>query len=101
MGAEIALVYALAGHDVLLSDTSDDALAAAMKRLGTIVDKGVARGFYPAAETAPALARIATTTDLARFADRDAVTEAVVDDEAGKAAIWGPLRRVGPPPCLF
>ncbi len=91
MGAEIALVYALAGHDVLLSDTSDDTLAAAMKRLGTILDKGVARGFYEAAETAPALARIATTTGLARFADRDMVTEAVFENEDVKAVIWRSL----------
>jgi 3-hydroxybutyryl-CoA dehydrogenase len=101
MGAEIALVYALTGHDVLLSDTSDDALAAATKRLGGILDKGVARGFYPAAATAPALARIATTTDLARFADRDAVTEAVFEDEAVKATIWRRLDAVCQPHCLF
>src|SRR5260221_4532545 len=82
MGAEIALVYALTGHDVLLSDTSDDALAAATKRLGGILDKGVARGFYPAAATATALGRIATTTDLALLADRDTVTHAVVADGA-------------------
>jgi 3-hydroxybutyryl-CoA dehydrogenase len=101
MGAEIALVYALAGHDVVLSDTSADNLAAAMKRLGTILDKGVTRGFYEAAETAPALARIATTTDLARFADRDAVTEAVFEDEAVKATIWRRLDAVCQPGCLF
>jgi 3-hydroxybutyryl-CoA dehydrogenase len=101
MGAEIALVHALAGHDVLLSDTSEDNLAAAMKRLGAILDKGVGRGFYKADETAPALARIATTTDLARFADRDAVTEAVFEDEAVKAAIWRRLDAVCKPDCLF
>lgn len=101
MGAEIALVHALAGHDVLLSDTSEDNLAAAMKRLGTILDKGVGRGFYTAEATAPALARIATTTDLARFADRDAVTEAVFEDEAVKAAIWRRLDAVCQPGCLF
>ncbi len=101
MGAEIALVYALAGHDVLLSDTSDDTLAAALKRLGTILDKGVARGFYPAAETAPALARIATTTDLARFTDRDMVTEAVFENEDVKAVIWRALDAVCGSECLF
>jgi len=101
MGAEIALVYALAGHDVLLSDTSDEHLATAMRRLGSILDKGVARGFYQAAETAPALARIAATTDLARFADRDAVTEAVFEDEGVKATIWRPLDAVCKPGCLF
>jgi 3-hydroxyacyl-CoA dehydrogenase len=42
MGAEIALVYALAGHDVLLGDTADDVLAAALRRLAGIAEKGVA-----------------------------------------------------------
>jgi 3-hydroxybutyryl-CoA dehydrogenase len=101
MGAEIALVYALAGHDVLLSDTSEANLAAALTRLRGIAEKGVARGFYKAEETAPALARIATTTDLARFADRDMVTEAVFEDEAVKAAIWRRLDAVCGSECLF
>jgi 3-hydroxybutyryl-CoA dehydrogenase len=101
MGAEIALVHALAGHDVLLSDISEDHLTAALTRLGTILDKGLARGFYTAEETASALARIATTTDLTRFADRDAVTEAVFEDEAVKAAIWRRLDTVCLPHCLF
>ena len=59
MGAEIALVYALAGHDVLLSDTSEANLAAALTRLRGIAEKGVARGFYKAEETAPAVTRAA------------------------------------------
>jgi 3-hydroxybutyryl-CoA dehydrogenase len=101
MGAEIALVYALAGHDVLLSDTAEDILAAALTRLGGITEKGIARGFYKEDETAPAFARIATTTDLARFADRDMVTEAVFEDEAVKAAIWRRLDAVCQDDCLF
>ena len=94
MGAEIALVYALAGYDVLLSDRTDDALKAALDRLAGILDKGIVRGFYKEAEKSPALARIAVTTDLARFADRDMVTEAVFEDEAVKADIFRTLDRV-------
>ena len=66
-----------------------------------IAEKGIARGFYKADETAPALARIATTTDLARFADRDMVTEAVFEDEAVKAAIWRRLDAVCASDCVF
>jgi 3-hydroxybutyryl-CoA dehydrogenase len=101
MGAEIALVYALAGHEVLLSDTAEDHLAAALRRLDGILDKGIARGFYKEAEKPLTLARIATTTDLDRFADRDMVTEAVFEDEAVKAAIWRKLDAVCGPGCLF
>jgi 3-hydroxybutyryl-CoA dehydrogenase len=101
MGAEIALVYALAGYDVLLSDRTEDALKAALDRLGGILDKGIARGFYKEAERAPALDRIAVTTDLARFADREMVTEAVFEDEAVKAEIFRTLDRHCRPEALI
>jgi len=101
MGAEIALAYALAGYDVLLSDRTDDALKAALDRLASILDKGIVRGFYKEAEKSPALARIAVATDLARFADRDMVTEAVFEDEAVKADIFRALDRVCRPDALI
>ena len=101
MGAEIALVYALAGYDVLLSDRTDEALKAAVDRLAGILDKGIARGFYKEAEKSPTLARIAVTTDLARFADRDMVTEAVFEDESVKAVIFQALDRICRPDALI
>src|SRR5919202_1175923 len=85
MGAEIAFVYALAGHDVLLSDTSEELLAKAKERLAGIVEKGVPRGFFPADAAESGLRRLATTTELARFSDRDLVVEAVFENEAVKA----------------
>ncbi len=101
MGAEIALVYALAGHEVLLTDTSGDILGSALQRLGTILDKGVGRGFYKPEEKSPALARITTTTELERFAACDMVTEAVFEDEAVKGATWRRLDAICRPDCLF
>src|SRR5215472_12558154 len=88
MGAEIALVYALAGYDVLLADRSSSELDAAQRRLSGILDKGIGRGFYRAEDTLPALRRIRTTSDLATFADRDMVTEAVFEEESTKAEIF-------------
>jgi 3-hydroxybutyryl-CoA dehydrogenase len=87
MGAEIALIYALAKYDVVLADRTDDQLNAAKTRLAGILEKGVGRGFYKAEDTAPALARIATTTDMTRFADCDMVTEAVFEDIAVKQQV--------------
>jgi 3-hydroxybutyryl-CoA dehydrogenase len=101
MGAEIALVYALAGYDVLLSDRTDEALKAALDRLAGILDKGIVRGFYKEMEKSPALARIAVTTELARFADRDMVTEAVFEDEAVKAEIFHALDDICQPNALI
>src|ERR1700680_2891357 len=94
MGAEIALVFALAGHDVLLSDRTEALLAAALERLGRGGDRGIGRGFYKEEEKPAALARIRTTIALDDFADRDFVTEAVFEDEAVKAEIYRALDRV-------
>jgi 3-hydroxybutyryl-CoA dehydrogenase len=70
---------------VLLSDVSEQNLTRAIDNLGKILDKGVQRGFYTADQKAPTLARITTTTDLDRYADRDVVIEAVFEDERVKA----------------
>jgi 3-hydroxybutyryl-CoA dehydrogenase len=101
MGAEIALVFALAGHDVVLSDRTDDLLAAATQRLATVLDRGIPRGFFREEDRDPALARIRTTTALADFADRDFVTEAVFEDEAVKAEICRALDLVCAPGCIL
>jgi 3-hydroxybutyryl-CoA dehydrogenase len=101
MGAEIALVYALAGHRVLLHDVSAERLAAARGRLADIVDKGLARGFVKPEQAAGALDRLETTSDLARFAVCNVVTEAVFEDEAVKATVWRELDAICKPACIF
>src|SRR5690242_14794544 len=101
MGAEIALNFALAGHDVLLSDRSEELLAAAVARLGTVLDRGIPRGFWKEEEKLPALARIRTTTRLEDFAERDFVTEAVFENEAVKAEVYRTLDRVCPSGCIL
>ena len=90
MGREIALVFALAGYDVLLADQTMVVLEAAMARLGEILDKGIARGLFQQGDS-EALKRIKPTTELADFADRDFVTEAVFEREEVKAAVFEKL----------
>jgi 3-hydroxybutyryl-CoA dehydrogenase len=101
MGAEIAFVHALAGHSVLLTDRIVDALDRAVARLSSIYDKGAARGHYDAAAKAVTMGRIRTTTELADFADRDVVVEAVFEREDVKAEVLGALDRVCPAGCLI
>jgi len=79
MGAEIALVFALAGHDVLLNDRDQTSLDRATARLRILMEKGVGRGFYKADEMEPTLARIRPITELGAFTDREFVTEAVFE----------------------
>ena len=101
MGAEIALVFALAGHEVLLSDTGEPQLAAALERLARTLDRGIQRGFYKDDEKPLALARITPTVALDPLADCDFVTEAVFEDEAVKAAIYKKLDRLCKPACIL
>jgi 3-hydroxybutyryl-CoA dehydrogenase len=46
MGSEIALVFALAGHDVVLSDRSEAEVSAALERRRGILSNGIERGLY-------------------------------------------------------
>jgi 3-hydroxybutyryl-CoA dehydrogenase len=101
MGAEIALVFALAGHEVMLSDRSDDILQAALTRLAQVLDRGIPRGFFKAEDKPLALSRITPTVALEPFADRDFVTEAVFEDEAVKAETYRRLDAICQPRCIF
>lgn len=101
MGSEIALVLALANKDVLLSDTSTEALDRARVNLEGILQRGVKRGFYEPDQVEPVLARITTTTNLKAFADRDMVIEAVFEEEAIKAKVFATLDTVVPDGCII
>jgi 3-hydroxybutyryl-CoA dehydrogenase len=97
MGAEIALVFALAGHEVLLSDTGEAQLAAALERLRRTLDRGIQRGWYKDEEKPLALSRITTTVPLDPFAGCDFITEAVFEDEGVKAETYKKLDALCPP----
>ena len=101
MGAEIALVFALAGHEVLLSDTGEAQLAAALERLNRTLDRGIQRGTYKDEEKPLALSRIITTVPLDPFAACDFVTEAVFEDEGVKAETYKKLDALCKPACIL
>src|SRR5207244_9212988 len=96
-----ALVFALAGHEVVLSDRSEELLAAALDRLSRVLDRGIPRGFFKDEDKPLALARIAPSVALDPFATCDFVTEAVFEDEAVKAETYKKLDRVCQPSCIF
>jgi len=101
MGAEIALVYALAGHDVVLTDRSDAEVGAGIERLRTVLAKGVARSFYLPEASAAALARIHATTDLEQLTNCGLVIEAVFEDLAVKAQVLARLDTVCNSACIL
>lgn len=100
MGREIALVFALAGYDVLLADQSMPHVEAAMGRLGEILDKGIARGLFQQTDR-HALERIRPTANIADFSDRDYVTEAVFERVDTKAAVYSQLDVVCKSSCVI
>ena len=101
MGSEIALVFALAGHDVLLADRSEAEVGAAIERLEGVLRKGVERGFYGQEVADAALGHIRTTADLGLFADRDLVTEAVFEDLAVKGDVLARLDAICRADCVI
>ncbi len=101
MGAEIALVFAQAGHDVLLNDRDEATLDRAIERLRALIEKGVGRGFYDIADIDRILAHIRTTTVLEDFADRQLVTEAVFEAFDVKAPILNQLANITSADCII
>ena len=88
MGAGIVQVSAVAGLDVVMVDVADEfverGLAGIQKGLGRLVDKGR----MDAAARDAALARIATSTDLAAGADADLFIEAAPEVMAIKEDLF-------------
>jgi 3-hydroxybutyryl-CoA dehydrogenase len=91
MGNGIAHVMALAGLDVLLTDTNPDSLAAAPGVVGRNLDRQVNKGTVTPEAKAQALARIRTTPTLADLGACDLVIEAATEREPVKAAIFEAL----------
>ena len=101
MGAGIAYSAARAGIEVVLKDTE---LARAEKGKAyseTLLDKAVARGRMTAEARAEILARITPTADPADLAGCDTVIEAVFEDPALKARVYGEVQDVVNPDALL
>jgi 3-hydroxybutyryl-CoA dehydrogenase len=94
MGAGIAEVFARAGLEVRVTEPDPGRLAAGRERLTASLHRAAERGKISEADRDAALARTDWTTDLADFADRDLVVEAVVEDESVKTAIFRTLDAV-------
>ena len=101
MGAEIALVYAMAGHHVLLNDRDAATLDRTMERIRALMQKGVQRGFHPEAVMEPSLGRIRPTAELEDLAASSMVTEAVFEALDVKVGVLERLDPILQPGCLI
>lgn len=91
MGSGIAEVCARAGLDVLVREVNEDAVRTGQRRITDSLDRAARRGKLTEFDREAALVRLRFTTDLAEFADRDLVVEAIAEDEAAKAEVFAVL----------
>ena len=87
MGNGIAHVMALAGYDVVLSDVSAEALEAALGKIDKNMGRQVGRGLISEDDMATAMARIATSQDMAQVGLSDLVIESATENETIKNKI--------------
>jgi len=92
MGAGIAEVCARAGLDVVAVESSRAAADAGRARLTASLDRAERKGKIESA--AAVLERIRITEDLDELADRTLVIEAIVENEAVKAELFGKLDKI-------
>lgn len=92
MGSQIALVAALAGHDVRLADLDAEGLARAERQLRDRMAAQIVKGRRTPEEVGGAFARLDLHTDLALAAEEvDLVIEAVVEDLEVKRQLFARL----------
>jgi 3-hydroxybutyryl-CoA dehydrogenase len=101
MGSEIALVFALAGHKVLLGDLDKPRAEAAIGKLETLLMKGIGRGFLSENEARVALANLRAAESLDDYADRDLIVEAIFEDERAKGAVFARLDQIASSDAIF
>jgi 3-hydroxybutyryl-CoA dehydrogenase len=92
MGSGIAEVSARAGLDVVVVETSPEAVEAGLARLTRSLQRAQERG--KVADADEVLARIEVVEGLGALGDRDLVIEAIVEDEATKVALFRELDEV-------
>ncbi len=91
MGSGIAESAARAGARVLLYEPDDARLDASRERIATSLKRAVKGGKLDEDAGAAALERIGWTTDFAALGESALAIEAVVEDEAVKADVFGRL----------
>lgn len=91
MGNGIAHVFALAGYDVMMTDISADALAAAVALIDKNITRQVSKGIVTEEDKAAAMGRISTTQTLTDLGPCDLIIEAATERETVKQAIFDEL----------
>jgi 3-hydroxybutyryl-CoA dehydrogenase len=94
MGSGIAQVAAVAGHQVVLRDVTDQATTRGLEAIKTSLARFVAKGTMTAEDADAAAGRITTTTDLGAVSEADVVVEAVYESLEVKTGVFAALDKV-------
>nr|WP_269799838.1 MULTISPECIES: 3-hydroxybutyryl-CoA dehydrogenase [Pseudofrankia] len=94
MGSGIVEIAARAGVDVLVREVDAGAVEAGRSRVATSLDRAVKRGKLSAEDRDATWGRVAFTTDLGDFGDRQLVIEAIAENEQLKTEIFSTLDKV-------
>jgi 3-hydroxybutyryl-CoA dehydrogenase len=101
MGSGIAEVFAQAGYDVVLVDTSDEFLDRGLKRITSGLDKLVERERLNGEKRDVILSRIEGSIDMERLSNCTMVVEAVPEDRALKADIFKQISEIVDPETIL
>ena len=101
MGAGIAQVVAMAGHEVRLLDQHTAALERAVSGIQAGFKKLTDKDKMTADAATAAAGRVRPTTDMADFADCDLVIEAIVEDLAVKQRVFRQVEDIVGENCIL
>lgn len=102
MGFGIAINFALWGYRTIISDLSAEILNRSMATIAKAMDLFIEEELISRQHADETMARITTTTDLARLAEQsDFVTEAIVERAQDKRSLFKRLDVLCPPHTIF
>lgn len=101
MGAGIAMAFANADIDVVLSEVNADALARGLDTIERHYAHAVSRNTMPRCVAQAARARIETAIGIEHLGDVDLVVEAIPEDMRMKQRLFAALDRALPPATLL
>jgi len=95
MATQLALVFAeRLDAPTLITDLSQERVDLALERVTDQLERAAKRGNLAASERDRVAGLVAGTTDVADYAERDVVIEAVFEDLAVKRSVWASVERV-------
>ena len=101
MGLDIAQVFAVKGHDVVVRDISDELIQKGEERLKVSLARQVEKGRRTQAEADAISAKIVFTTNMRQAADADLIVEAIVENMGIKKDLFRQLDTIVKPEAIF